>query len=342
MASANGLSVKSGKPTSFNFGAGPSTPVYTGVSQPGLDYLNGAPFSFVPGQVQGAATTTGAGGGGTANDEDAAYWQDIVNQLAGQLGQTQTAAQQGQTSLLDTFNRSKGRLNEDYGKTQRDIGIRQNTLDTNRRTTVNEINRGAATSARSLLGLLAARGSGVSSASMFAIPTAISAYYGGQRGKALTNYGQQQQALDISKDDAEDQYTRGSEDLDIQRKEKERSLREGSLSTENDILGRLTDAATKLKLAQGGTYTGGAEARRPFMERINANNARISQLFNDFRTPSYGVAGINVETPDITNYTTDPLALELSGGGMPVDTPGTYLPFFQRNKKDNKRLALAA
>jgi hypothetical protein len=112
------------------------------------------------------------------------------------------------------------------------------------------------------------------------------------------------------------------------------------LNTENDILGRLADAATKLKLAQGGTYTGGAGARQPFVDRIAANNAAIGQLFDQFRSPTYNVAPVNVSTPELSTYTADPLAID-AGGGTPVDTPDTYLPFFQRKKDQQPAYAPA-
>lgn len=297
------------------------------------------------GQVQGASTVVpggagGAGGGGGGGPEDAAYWQDIISQLGGQLNNAKTAAEQGGKSLLDTFNLAGSRLNEDRSKTLRNFDLSQGTLDTNKRGTLNEINRGAASSARSLLGLLASKGAGVSSAAKFAVPTAISSFFGGQRGKALNNYGEQQQGLDVGRQDATTQYDRATTDLDTQRKEKEKSLREGSIGTENDILGRLADATTKLKLAQGGTYTGGADARKPFMERIAANNAAIGQLFDQFRSPSYNVAPVDVKAPaPVTNYAVDPLAVDLAGAGTPVETPSTYLPFFQRDKKNPYALA---
>jgi hypothetical protein len=261
------------------------------------------------------------------------YWQDIVNQLNGEVGQNNTARDQGLTSLGDEFNKSASRLNEQRSNTLRDFGISQDTLDTNKRNTVNDINRGAENSNRSLLGLLASRGAGVSSAAQYAVPDAISSYYGGQRNNALTSYGQQQRGLDIAKGDATQGYNNAEADLESQCKAKEQALRQSALSTENDLLSRLSDATSQLKMAQGGTYSGTAADRQPFLDRVAANRAAINQLADTYRTPTYNVTPVNASVPDISAYNTDPLAIDLASSGTPVNTPTTYLPFLQKKKQ---------
>lgn len=274
----------------------------------------------------------GSGGGPTAADlATAAFFGDKLGQIRGMLGGIGTQRDQGITSINDDYSRNESRLNEDHSKILRDIGINRDDASQNKLKEVNKIDNNVANVADSYRRLAAMANAGNSSFAREFIPTAAGRMGSKERAEVFEKNGRDMRGLDLAEGDANDQLKRKRDDLTIAKNDRTRSFLEGISSFEQQLKDQAADAAYKEQVARGGGADAVRAAIAPFSTGADQVMNALSALFSQYRNPQLSVAPIEVDIPQLSNYTADQLV-----AGMQAENPETSvqdLPYVQQLKK---------
>jgi len=231
--------------------------------------------------------------------------------LGDYLRRVDTAESQGLTGINDDYNKKVSDTNLDYGRAMEKFGMQRADTEAGRTSAIGKVDTNARTLANSVQRLLGmASGSG-SSAYKLAAPNAIARDTSSKRGEVMSNYGQNFRDLAYAEDNAKTDFERMLADLDAEKKTRERNF-----------LGDI-----------------GAERQQAYADagdNFNADRVQgeLDSLFTKYRTP-YQVTPVNVNTPQLRDYTTDRTAVQAN------QTQGqdVYSPYQPLRKKFENQVA---
>ena len=188
--------------------------------------------------------------------------------ILGNIGQTR---QQGEQQLDTTYNNSKTTGEAKYNAQDvTNLQDREKALgkvDTNARTGYNSLKR--------LLGL---SGSANQSALKFAAPNAIARVASGERQDQLDNYGKNAAAVQNSR-------TSFLEGLKNEYDQNKSNFLRGLFEQENDTQAKIGELEMQKAALNGGNYEGIRAAYAPYQSTIDQNNAKIGQIFEQYKAP---------------------------------------------------------
>ncbi len=294
-----------------------------------------------PYQDPGGGGSAGYGSGGGAagvspsDPNQVQYFNDQINSLQRLLDSSGRQKDQGIWNINNSYNRNLTGINDSESKAMRDYGIREQDTLASKRGALGQIDTNARTTNDTLSRIFGLAGAGVSSAAQQVAPNAVARQATQQRTGAQNTYGTNLRSIDLAKTDAQAGFKRGREDLDSERRQKESSFLSTILNSQNDINSQLSDAVTQREIAEGGTYGGSQGDRQPYQDRIASNTSALEQLFASYQDPSYNVKPVNVQSPDLSEYTADPITVRLQQQFPGVDP--SLLPYYAMLQEKNKR-----
>lgn len=297
-----------------------------GATKPGK-VLDSSTESRVPG-----ATSTGGSGPSAADRGTAAFYGSQIDRLNQLLGSIDTTKKQGLDRISDEANLAASRANEDFSRVKRDIGIKREDTEGDKRKSLGDIDTSVRNTSEGLQRQFRLGGAGISGASQIFAPRAVSRMGSEQRGTVLERFGRNLRNLALGEEDAQGQHERTVDDIKRQRAGQESAFNTGVEEQRMSILDRLAEAAYNQQAALGGDAAAVRAAVDPYNREVNNILARLGQIAEQGRQPVYNVAPIDVTLPDMEDYTTDPLAAALEGSdaqGYEEDTL-PYLPFMKR------------
>lgn len=292
------------------------------------------------GQVQ-AEQTTADPSGSYAEDANGGSGEDNAYELAslasqeGQLRDFLNGAggqlDQGLSTVNDDAIRLRNKNNADRGRTLEDFDVRTQDTERAKGSSLERIDTDARVQANSLRNIIGrASGSG-SSAYQITAPGAVARDASIDRQDVQEDFGANFRDLTTAKKRADDDYSFADEDITRQAKEKEKGLREGVMTAQNDASASLADIARRKTALQGGNPMG---AGAGYDADIATRRKAIDSLFGQYRTPIQAKA-VTVNNPTLRDYVTDPG--DIGGTGQPGEAPaGTspYSSFLKRRDED--------
>lgn len=297
------------------------------------------------GKLLGANTTYdpySAGSGGTPQDaqeraETLAYLADQEGLLRQMLGQTGIRRDQGLTQIGDEFNREQSSANQQRGRFVEDLNVKREDTTRDKMGAIGRVDNNARTladSVRRQIGM--ASGSG-SSAYKFAAPGAVAKVASEERSGVQDTYGKNFRDLATTEKRGNEDFESLLADLQAQRQQKERGLREGIGEQEIGITGQLADLARQRASAQGGDYNAIRAASSGLQADRQARQQQLNELFDKFRTP-YAIKPVNVQTPELSAYNTDRAAIGQNQQTGANDPTAPYGRFLRPEDEEERRL----
>jgi len=303
---------------------------------------NGQPIMSLANENSYGTTSTPTGGGqytgGTSAAQRAAiadeqrFYDENINELNRILGSIGVGRDQGLARLNASFGTAKNRLDEDRtrafeGYNQQDL---QNSTEKLRGT--EQVDQYAGSSYNSLQNILRGANAGNSSVARELIPQLVSKAAGQRRQGVFNTFGENQQGIDVARQDATRDFTRADEDLVDQRKRTEEDFIRSIIESERDIASQIAQAQKDRALASGRGYAGAMAASAGTRSQIANRDAQLNNLFNTYQ-PSLREATVSTKTPELGKYTVDKAAIQ-GGGNTPAES-AYYLP--QLKKKQELR-----
>lgn len=330
---AGGNSYDMKNPFNSSYGKTPNNSAVVGkpTKPPGATPQKAATSESPETKVPGSTPTSS--GPSAADQGTAAFYGNQIGRLNQLLGSLDTTREQGLGRIGDEFNLATGRANEDQSRVLRDIGVQREDTEKDKVKNLGEIDTSVRNTSEGLQRQFRLGGAGISGASQIFAPNAVSKMGSERRGTVLDRFGRNLRNLDTTEGDANQQHERTLSDLTRQRKSQETSFTGGVEEQRLSIIDRLADAAYNQQAALGGNADAVRSAIDPYTQQVNSIIARLGQIAEEGRQPVYNVAPINVETPELEGYTTDPLkqSLQRSGGTQGYDEEYTpYLPLLKR------------
>lgn len=337
-------------------------------TNPGVDSINRTNPGFIPtpnpvyapqpssggGYLPNNTTQDTSGGGGSYYDpvadaqrqeaarvaaeeaaaraDESAYWNDQISGLQRLLGSVGTQRDQGLTRLTDTFNRAKSGIDADEQRAMRNYGNKRTETFGARESNLIQNDNFANNTFNSLQRILGAAGAGVSSAARELAPYLVSKNATSRRTGIMNTAGRNLRDIDLAEGDAKSQFAMSRDDLSFQKNTQEEDFLRGISQSEIDLNERLADAATKKAMAEGGDYRSAQAARSGFTNVISDRQNQLDSLFNRYRNPSLSAKAVQVQNPELAQYTVDKQRINVNNGG-PIET-GAYLPFLNKRKEE--------
>jgi hypothetical protein len=224
-----------------------------------------------------------------------------------------------------------GRSNQDESRTLRDIGIKRETNDQNKLREVGRVDRNVANTADSWRRITGMAHSGNSAFAKEFIPVAVARMGSQQRGEAFRTAGENARNLDLTQQDAGDQFKRSREDLGLQRLQRLREFLGGVQDQENGLNDQAAEAAFSQQQALGGNADAVKSAISPFSTSLADRIAKMQSISQNNQDPQFNVQPVNVSVPELSNYTADPLVAMLTGEDP--NTPVQDLPYITQLRK---------
>jgi len=284
----------------------------------------------------GTGLGVGTGGGGTSySASDLAYLDDQIKELQRQQGRYDSTLNQGLTSLGDSYNKQLSRQNQSRSRALENFGVQRSDTEMGKNQAIGQVDTNARTLADSVRRLLGLSGGTDSSAYNIAAPNAVARQATQQRSGVLSDYGQNFRDLGMAENRAKTDFEQLLDDLLEQRNQRESSLRSGVLEGKNQISTQLADAAREKQALLGGGYDQARQASQGYVDDIQRRESALDNLFNQFRTP-YNVQDVNVQTPELRDYTVDRAAINANRGGQ----QSPYAPYAQllrRQEEEEQR-----
>ena len=282
----------------------------------------------------GAYSADGSGGSG-ASAADLAYLADQESLLRGILATTLQRQNEGMTQIGDDYTKESNAANLSRSRALENYGLQREDTSRGKETALGKVDTNARTLAQSVrqrIGL--ASGSG-SSAYQLTAPSAVARDASLERSGVQEDFGTNFRNLGLAEKRATEDFDSLLGDLSAQRASKEKGLREGILTQEQGIQGSLADIARQRVAAQGGSYDAVRAASAPYQTQIADRQAQIDGLFSQYRTP-YTVKDVNVQTPELKNYTVDRQAIGTGAQAGAVDSAATspYARFLQKDDEE--------
>jgi hypothetical protein len=263
------------------------------------------------------------GNGNGASAADLAYLDTQENQLRDMLNRSQGTLNQGLTRLSDSYNSQVGSANRDRSRFLEDLQTRQTKTDTEKQSAIGKVDTNARTLNDSLRRMIGMASGSESSAYKLAAPNAVARQASGERTDVLSDYADNMGTLDTTRRRGTEDYDRMLGDLGTQRNQKEAELREGIYANEQGINSSLADISGKRAMARGAGYQGILAAQQPYQTAITERQNAIDSLFERFRNPVLSAAPVNVQAPDLKQYTVDRAAL-----GQNRQSGSPYEPYY--------------
>ena len=129
------------------------------------------------------------------------------------------------------------------------------------------------------------------------------------------NFGANFRDLATSEERATNQFEELLRTLDEQRKAKEQELIGGVNDSKTGILEKIAQVVGERARLSGGGYGAQRTAQAPVMADINALEADNNSLFDRYRTPTFNVAPVQVDTPTLRDYTVDRAGIDTQTQG---------------------------
>lgn len=249
----------------------------------------------------------------TAADE-AAYYQDQIDNINRLLGSSDTQLAGGLDQLNQNYNAQNTRQANMYNAS--DV---QNAQD--KQAGIEGVNTFANQSYRNLQRLLGGAGAGNSSAARTVVPTLVSQSASARRKGVFTTAGQNQANIDAARAGAD-------EDLTNWRTAQEKTLRQGTANAGLDLLQKLRDLQFAKTQATGGGYQDAKSGAATTQQMINDRMAQLDSLFGQYN-PTYTA---NLTPPDLNKYNVDPAAINLNNSNP--GTSGNYYATLLKKKQD--------
>lgn len=354
------LTPGAGKSTLTNAGDAIVDPnrVYAGAINPfggsggRSDIHNGGQSGFVQvsqpsqsGQVLGANTHNGSQtqapnnpyveSGGGSSGADLAYLDTQESLLRNLLGKSQTYLDQGLTNLSDSYNRQVSDANQQRSRALEDFGVKNEDTTRAKQDALGRVDTNARTLSDSLRRILGMAGGSSSSAYELAAPNAVARQASQQRAGVLGDYGANERDLSLAQQRAEQDFGSLLANLSRSRNEQEQELRSGVLENNQDTLSKLATVAGQRAQAQGGGAASIRAAQSPFLSDINNSQTQLDSLFNRFRNPTFGVQPVQVDTPQLRDYTVDRAAINANTAAPTQSAYSPYSNFLRRPQDDS-------
>lgn len=231
--------------------------------------------------------------------------------LGDYLRRIQTTREQGVQGIQDDANKSVSDTNLERGRALEDFAVRRSDTERGRDSAIDRVNTGARTLANSVQRLLGmASGSG-SSAYKLAAPNAIARDTSAKRGAVLEDYGANFRDLATSEDRAKTDFQRRLDDIEAQRRTRER-----------DFLGEIGSAEQQAYADAGDNFN---------VDRVQGE---LDSLFSKYRTP-YTVTPVNTNVPQLRDYVTDRTAIQANN----TQGQDIYSPYQSLRKKFEEKVA---
>lgn len=267
---------------------------------------------------------------GQAIADEQRFYDENINELNRILGNIAVGRDQGLQRLGSSFNTAKTRLGEDRtrayeGYNQQDL---QNSTEKLRGT--EQVDQYAGSSYNSLQNILRGANAGNSSVARELIPQLVSKAAGQRRQGVFNTFGENQQGIDMARQDATTQFDRSEYDLGEQRKRSEEDFLRSILESENDIASQIRQAQEAKAQAAGRGYAGAMAASAGTRSQIASRDSQLNNLFNSY-APSLAPAAVNLKTPELGKYTVDKAAIQ-GGGNTPAET-AYYAPQLKKRQE---------
>lgn len=289
------------------------------------------------GHLLGATTTTPSRSGSSSSTGYSAA--DIAN-LQGQLTNTDrllnslgVTRDTGMTNISREYDKNAGRAREEQGQFNRNQNIRRSDNEAEKADSLNRINYDAENKFNSVMRMLGVRGAGVSSAAQQLAPHLVARQATNQRADQFNTFGRNQRAIDIAQTDSDLKYSNLFDDLAEQKRQKEGNFRTSLVNQENDLYGTRAQIQSELDMAQGGT---GRAAYQDYNARLGRNQVTLDDLLREYQSPAYNYKAVDTAAPDMSKYTTDPLAVASAQQAQDptAEDVNAYLPWLKRRKQD--------
>lgn len=234
--------------------------------------------------------------------DTAAYYNDIANQLQGQIGQLDNQQNIGLGNIGNSYNRTLNRLNQQKGVARRDYDTGVQNNQRSYLGTRNGIMQNSRATTNALQRLLGINGAGNSSAALEQAPYAVGLQASQNLSGAQNTYGTNYQSLDTGWQDTERSYNNSREDLDTQKYQQENSLRSGIAQTRASLLDKIANARVQAKVAGGSSYEAARAARTPFQEQINGLLSQITSYGQQYANPVLRAGDVAYKAPELGQY----------------------------------------
>lgn len=267
----------------------------------------------------------------TGDPNTAAYYDDIGNQLQGQLGQLDPQQGIGLQNIANSYNLSGNRLREGQAVAQRNYDTSRNQNIQGYANNRSAITNNTASTNAALQRLLGINGSGYSSAAFEQAPYAAALQGTQQLGQAQQTYGNNQSALDTNWQDTQRGYSNAFSDLDRQKYQQENALRSSIAQTRASLLDKIAQASTNSGLARGENYAQAAAGRAPYQQQIDSLLSQITQLGSQYANPVLQEQNVSYAAPDLGQYTLGRQAAPTTGGAQGTVDP-TFLSLLTQDR----------
>lgn len=288
------------------------------------------------GDPSGTSYLSGSGTQSAYSQDDVNYLNDQESQLRRLLQSAQATRDSGLTQLSDSFNRESSKANTQRSRELENLQLeREDTRGSKNKAlgTVDDNAYNLANSVRRLLGLASGTGS---SAYQLAAPRLIASEASGQRSNVLNTYGQNERNIGLTEDRAKSDFERLLDELGAKRKSAESGFRADVLSQEQGINESLADVARRRALLQGGGYDNVRQAQAPYLQNINSAQDTMDSLFSKYRSPFTSVQPVEVNAPNLADYTVDRAAINANRnqGNSPYSP---YMQFLRGRDEEERR-----
>lgn len=275
------------------------------------------------GQNESQAQLGGGGGssaytspyGNASLAEDTQYLNDQEGLLRGMLSKYDTTLNQGKASIQDSYNKEATRANQQRSQAMEDFNVKREDTTRGKINAVGQANTNARTladSVRRILGM--ASGSG-SSAYQLTGPNAVARTASKNLSNINDTFGANFRDLATSEERATNQFEELLKTLEEQRKTKEQELIGGVNDSKTGILEKIAQVVGERARLGGGGYGAQRAAQAPVMANISALEADNASLFDRYRTPTFDVKPVTVDTPTLRDYAVDRAGIDAQTQG---------------------------
>lgn len=325
-----------GNPLALNKREGPVKPVASAVIKPTSTgsavanatnrYSGGSdPYSASASRISGRGA-----GAGAVNQDDINYLNDEETFTRSLLNSIRRTLDNGLTSINDSYNKEQSSANAQRSRALEDYGIQRDDTTRKKGDALGKVDTNARTLSNSVRRMLGMASGSDSSAFNQTAPDAVARLASGERTNVLGDFGENFRALELSEKRATDDFAALLEDLAAQRNQRESGLRGDIIEREQGVNSSLAEIARQRALLQGGGYTGVKAAMQPYKDAISGGQSQLDSLFEKYRTP-YSVKPVNVEKPELRDYTVDRANINANQQAGTTDDPYSY---FRRRRSD--------
>jgi hypothetical protein len=311
---------------------------------PALQSAGGASINrspvYTPAQAPAAApatpastgiTTTGGAGTAATDPNAVAYYQDVVTQLTAELNAAKAQQPTGLDNINNAFNQSQNGLNQQESTAETGYNTQRGENGQQRETNLGTIAGGANSAYNSLMSLLGAAGSGVSSAARFGAPQAVSQNASQQRSQADQSFNTNDAAISSAENTTKQNYQNSLNDLLTQKNNQTEGYLSGVLGSEANLEQQI--GAAKINAAEygGKNYAAAEQGAQNETNAVNSIEGQLNDIFSKYATPTFNVTPVTASTPNLSTYTYDPTTVKAAASNPGTDS--AFLPYLASLKQ---------